>query len=75
MSAISNAEVQKARAYLFSHHRHGFRISARQFAAAAKELGVGFRDLLRFIGQLYARGQNRSAFREAAVTKMIRGGS
>lgn len=68
--AVSNAEVQKARSFLFSHHKRGFRIPPRKFAAAARELGVGFRELLRFIGQLYAGGQQASTFRRAAITRM-----
>ena len=71
----STHESQAARAYLFSRHKKGFRIPPKQFAGAAKELGIGFRELLRFIAQLYSGGQNRSAFREAAITKMVRGGS
>ena len=34
-------------------------VSPRQFAAAAKELDMGFRELLAFIGRLYMGGQNQ----------------
>jgi len=66
----SQADVQKARSFLFSHHKRGFRIEPRKFAASARELGVGFRELLRFISQLYAQGQQSSTFRRAAITRM-----
>jgi hypothetical protein len=62
MSA-SAAEVRKARSFLFAHHRKGFGISPRQFASAARELSVSFRELLRFIAILYSRGQGQQAFR------------
>jgi len=62
-------EVQAARAYLYSRHKLGFRISPRKFAAAAKELGVGFRELMRFIMRLYAKGQHGSEFRRAEISR------
>lgn len=61
--AVSTAEVQKARSFLYSHHKHGFGMPPARFAAAARELGVSFRELLRFIAILYSRGQGQGAFR------------
>lgn len=75
MNGVSNAEVQKARSFLYSHHKRGFRIPPKQFAAAAKELGIGFRELLRWISQLYARGQMQSGFRQAAIQRLAKGGT
>lgn len=64
MSAkVTPAEARKARSFLYSHHKRGFRIPPRKFAAASRELGVGFRELLRFIARLYSRGQNERVFR------------
>lgn len=57
------AQKRKARSFLFSHHKHGFGIPPEKFAAASNELGVSFRELLRFISILYARGQGTDAFR------------
>lgn len=69
MSA-SPAEARKARAFLYSHHKHGFHIKPKKFASAAKELNTGFRELLRFIGQLSTGGQNESVFRVEALRNM-----
>lgn len=73
--SVSKAEVQKARSYLYSHHKRGFRVPPKKFAAASRELGVGFRELLRFIARLYARGQQRSVFREEVIRSTGGGGS
>lgn len=73
--AVSNAEVRKARSFLYSHHSRGFRISPRAFAAASRELGVGFRELLRFIGLLYSRGQQGQVIRLQTLREIsARGG-
>lgn len=69
----SNREAQSARAYLYSRHSKGLGIQPKKFAAASKELGVGFRELLRFIGQLYARGQQQSTFRQDQIRRMAGG--
>lgn len=69
MSA-SAAEARKARAFLFSHSKTGFGIPPRKFASAAKELNVGFRELLRFIGQLYSGNQNLGVFRIEALRNL-----
>ena len=73
--SVSSADTQKARAYLYSRHKRGFRIPPQKFAAASRELGLGFRELLGFIGRLYARGQQRSKFREEAILRSTKGGS
>ena len=61
------AQKRKARSFLFAHHRNGFGIPPEKFAAASTELGVSFRELLRFISILYARGQGTDAFRMEAL--------
>lgn len=67
MAAALPAETRKARSFLYSHHKHGFGIPPHKFASAAKELNVSFRELLRFISILYARGQQGGAFRMEAL--------
>ncbi len=69
MTAVSNAEARKARSFLYSHSKTGFGIPPRRFAASAKELNVGFRELLRFIGRRYMGGQGASAARTEAVER------
>lgn len=74
MSAVVPAEIRKARSFLFSHHKRGFGISPRHFAAASKELGVSFRELMRFISILQARGQGSGTFRMEALRNLAQGG-
>jgi hypothetical protein len=59
----STAEVKKARSFLYAHHKHGFRIPPKKFANSARELGVSFRELMRFLSILMARGQGGASFR------------
>ena len=44
-------------------------IPPRRFANAAKELNIGFQQLLAFISRLYAGGQNQSQFRVEAIMR------
>jgi hypothetical protein len=67
---VSPAERRKARSFLYSHHKRGFGIAPHRFAGAAKELGVSFRELLRFISILYARGQGTGSFRMEALRNL-----
>jgi hypothetical protein len=69
----TNPEIRKARSFLFSHHKNGFGISPRRFANTSKELGVSFRELMRFISILYARGQGTGAFRMEALRNLAQG--
>lgn len=55
--------VQKARAYLYSRHPNGFGIPPAKFAAASKETGQSFDQLMRFIARMYAGGSQSSLFR------------
>jgi hypothetical protein len=68
--SVSAPERRKARSFLFSHHKRGFGIPPHRFAAASKELGVSFRELLRFISILYARGQGTGSFRMEALRNL-----
>lgn len=73
MSKATPPEIRKARSFLFSHHKRGFGISPRRFANTSKELGVSFRELMRFISILYARGQGTGAFRQEAIRNLAQG--
>lgn len=71
MSKASPAETRAARGFLRTHAKaRSGEIPPRKFAAASKELGVGFRDLLKFISRLYAGGQGESAFRMERVREL-----
>lgn len=67
---VSPAETRKARSFLYSHHKRGFRIPPRKFAASANELGVGFRELIKFISLQYARGQGQSLNRQENIRQI-----
>lgn len=73
MAVVLPAEARKARSFLYSHHKRGFGIPPHKFAAASKELNVSFRELLRFISILYARGQQGGAFRMEALRNLAQG--
>lgn len=60
-------EVRAARAFLHNHKRGG--ISPRLFAASAKELGVGFKELLRLIGEIGLGGQGQAQVRQRFLDK------
>lgn len=71
--SVSTAHVQKARSFLYAHHKHGFGIAPAHFASSAQELGVSFRELLRFISILYSRGQGQGAFRMENLRNIAQG--
>lgn len=71
MSKVSPAEIRAARGFLRTHAKaRSGEIPPHKFAAASKELGVGFRELLRFISRLYAGGQNADAFEMDRVREL-----
>jgi len=72
--SVSTAEIQKARSFLFSHHKRGFGIAPARFAGSAKELGVSFRELMHFISILYSRGQGQQALRLENLRRISSGG-
>lgn len=71
--SITPAEIRKARSFLYAHHNKGFAISPRRFAAASRELGVSFRELMRFISILMARGQQAGVFRMENLRRIAAG--
>jgi hypothetical protein len=75
MSQPLPAEVRKARSFLFSQHKHGFGIPPRKFAASSKELGVSFRELLKFISNLQMRGQGMSSVRQEEIRNIASRGA
>lgn len=75
MSKPSPPEIRKARSFLYSQHKHGFGIKPHKFAASAKELGVNFRELLRFISILQMRGQGQSINRREELRKIASRGA
>jgi hypothetical protein len=71
VSKASPAEARAAKSFLRTHAKaRSGEIPPRKFAAASKELGVGFRELLRFISRLYAGGQGEGAFRMDRVREL-----
>jgi hypothetical protein len=71
MAKPSPAETRAAKGFLRTHAKaRSGEIPPRKFAAASKELGVGFRDLLRFIARLYSGGQGEGAFRMDRVREL-----
>lgn len=62
-------EVRAARAFLHKRGARASDVSPRKFANAAKELDIGFAELLAFIGRLYGAGQNQSQFRLDVIAK------
>jgi len=57
------SHVQKARSFLYSRHPNGFGIPPAKFAAASRETGQSFDDLIKFIARMYAGGAQSSLFR------------
>ncbi|PYX86653.1 MAG: hypothetical protein DMG70_00205, partial [Acidobacteria bacterium] len=53
----------KARAFLYSRHPNGFGIPPAKFAAASRETGQSFDQLIQFIARMYAGGAQQSLFR------------
>lgn len=69
--AASPKEVRAARAFLYSKGARAGEIPPRRFANAAKELNIGFQQLLAFIARMYAGGQNQSQFRVEAIMREV----
>jgi len=60
-------EIRAARSWLFRHGATAQDIPPRKFANAAKELNMGFAELLRLISRLYSGGQGQAQFRQGAI--------
>ena len=70
---VSAAELRQARAFLRGKAKAGSRdIPPRRFAAAAKELGVGFRELLSLIARLQSGGQGASQQRQELLREAVK---
>jgi hypothetical protein len=75
MAAVKPPEVRAARSFLRSYAKAGTKdVSPRKFAQAAKELSVGFRELLRFIAQLQAGGAEHGVFRMDLLRRLANRG-
>lgn len=71
MAAVKPQEVRSARSFLRSYAKAGTKqVSPRKFAQAAKELSVGFRELLRFIAQMQAGGSEQGVFRMELLRRL-----
>lgn len=62
---VTNPDIRAAAAFLAKQQREG--ISPRKLAAASKETGKSFAELLRLIGLLQSGGQGQSARREEVI--------
>ena len=62
-------EIRAARAFLQTKGARTHDISPKKFADAAKELDIGFTELLKFIARLYGGGQNQSQFRMDVIAQ------
>lgn len=62
-------EIRAARAFLFSRGARASDIPPRKFANAAKELNIGFAQLLAMIARLYSGGQNQSQLRLDVIAR------
>ncbi len=73
-SVPTPAEIQSARSFLRGRtfNRAG-EIQPLLFAAAAKETGASYTDLLGVIARSYNQGQNQSAQREADISAAAQG--
>lgn len=61
-------EISAARAFLRGQVGAGTNeINPTRFAAAAKELGLGFRQLLGVLARQASQGQNESSYRQQTV--------
>lgn len=57
-------DIRQARAFLYQRRIHAKVIAPRRFAAAAKESGKSFGDLLKDISRMYLGGQGQGQFPE-----------
>lgn len=67
--AVSPAEVRAARAFLRQRGITTKEIPPRKFANAAKELGKGFREVLRYLMALRSGGQNQALQRRENIRR------
>ena len=74
-SMPTGAEVRNAKSFLrgATFNRSG-EIQPRKFAAAAKETGSSFGDLLKVIARSYAQGQGQDAQRQTDISSAAKSG-
>lgn len=68
------AEIRKARAFLRRRGISTSQISPRKFAAASKEQGKSFTELLKFIARLLDGAQNEATQRRENIFRAAGGG-
>lgn len=70
-------EVRSAKSFLRGkiYNRAGSEISPHRFAAAAKETGASFSDLLGVIAKSYMGGQGQAEQRQADISASARSGA
>ena len=61
------AEIRAARAFLRQRSIPSRDVPPRKFANTAKELSMGFAELLKWIARLYSGGQNQGTWRREAI--------
>jgi hypothetical protein len=67
---VSAPEVRAAKSFLRQNAKAGTRdIPPHKFAAAAKELKVGFKQLIAQIAHYYEGGQNEAKYRQARIER------
>lgn len=72
MAEVKPPEIRAARSFLRSYAKAGSKdISPRKFARAAKELSVGFRELLGLIARMQAGGSQQGQFRMELLRKAV----
>lgn len=69
----SSREVRKARSFLQARRQGSRDIPPRKFAAAAKELNIGFAELLKFIAMIQLGSQGQSIIRMDLIRKAAEG--
>lgn len=71
--SVSAPEVRAAKSFLRQSAKAGTKdINPRKFAAAAKELKVGFKQLIAQIASYYEGGQNEAQHRQTRIREEAR---
>lgn len=73
--SVTAAQLRAARAFLRGEAKAGSKdIPPRKFAAAAKETGLGLRELLGLIARMQSGGQGAQQERHELVRKAVENG-
>ncbi len=65
----SAPEIRAARSFLAQHGVSPSKVSPMKFAASAKELSVGFKELLRLLGNVYDSSRGEAAQRRTYLDR------